>query len=448
MVFDISKYFFDPVLQAPCIGCMIMSLTASVMGVFIVLKRQSLAGETISHACYPGVIFAILLEKFFQVQNFDTSSVFFTLLFAFVSSFFGMLLVELFHRKGKLSEDSSLSSVLVAFFGIAITIISALQVPFPTLYKELQGYLFGQAATMTTQHLYVYGSVAFGFILVLLMYYRPIKSVIFDPEFSQSIGINKVRINSLIQALFVLSCVLGIRAIGVVLMSAMLIFPASCARLWTYRLPFLLLLSGFIGIVSGFFGVFVSHEISSHYIIPTGPMIVMIVSLIFLFSVIFAPRLGLFFRLIRKTSFEFNCQKENILKTIWKLCSTSGSLKVPRVKIAEYFQINLIVFHFLLSSMQKKGWIKLIDGNEIQITPLGMLWARKIVRLHRLWEVYLVEYCGVAQDRVHPSAEQMEHIITKDIEIELNALLDSPTLDPHRKPIPKDEEDMLLNNTV
>ena len=458
MFFGIAKYFIDPVLQAPCLGCMIMCLTAAIMGVFVVLKKQSLAGETISHACYPGVIFALLFEKLFEIENYDMSSVFFILIGAFISSFFGMLIVEFFHRRAKISEDSSLSCVLVAFFGIAITIISALQIPFPTLYKELQGYLFGQAATMTSSHLFAYGIVAFSFLVVLFSYYRPIKLVIFDPQFAQAVGVNKISIDTLIQALFVISCVMGIRAVGVVLMSAMLIFPPSCARLWTNRLWVLLLLSGFIGIASGFFGVFVSHETSvyfmehasakSRFSIPTGPMIVMIASMFFLFSIFFAPRQGLFFRLIRKTSFQINCQRENILKTIWKVCSDANTSKVSRQKIAEYFQMRPFVFNFLLSSMQKKGWIKLVDNQEIQMTSFGMLWARKIVRLHRLWEVYLVEYCGVAQDRVHPSAEQMEHIITKDIEDQLNTLLNSPTLDPHMQPIPQDMEILLLHNTI
>ena len=81
---------------------------------------------------------------------------------------------------------------------------------------------------------------------------------------------------------------------------------------------------------------------------------------------------------------------------------------------------------------------------EYQITASGLLWGRKIVRLHRLWELYLVKCCKIAKDRVHPSAEEMEHIITEDIERELTYLLQDPKKDPHAQPIPQSIHESLL----
>lgn len=77
--------------------------------------------------------------------------------------------------------------------------------------------------------------------------------------------------------------------------------------------------------------------------------------------------------------------------------------------------------------------------NGYRLTPKGVQWAARIVRLHRLWEVYLVDYLGLGAERVHRSAEEMEHIITPELETELTLLLNNPKYDPHHQPIPARE---------
>lgn len=71
-----------------------------------------------------------------------------------------------------------------------------------------------------------------------------------------------------------------------------------------------------------------------------------------------------------------------------------------------------------------------------KLTKEGRLRAGKIIRFHRLWEVYLANYVGVGHERVHRNAEEMEHIITPELEQELTLLLNDPKLDPHAQPIP------------
>ena len=75
------------------------------------------------------------------------------------------------------------------------------------------------------------------------------------------------------------------------------------------------------------------------------------------------------------------------------------------------------------------------DGTA-EMTEKGIYAGKKLVRLHRLWELYLVEYCGMAKERVHPSAEEMEHILTPEVEQELSVALRNPAFDPHKQPIP------------
>jgi manganese/zinc/iron transport system permease protein len=166
---------------------------------------------------------------------------------------------------------------------------------------------------------------------------------------------------------------------------------------------------------------------------PTGPMIVVAGAFFFLFSALFSPEKGLFFRILRRSFFHMRCQQENLLKVLWKL----NVAKKPSSALSQHVQLGKCKELFLLWTLQKKGYcVKTSTGYEL--TPSGMLWGRKMVRLHRLWEVYLVEYCGQDKERVHPSAEELEHIITPEIEKELEIILNYPKRDPHKQPIPRE----------
>ena len=142
--------------------------------------------------------------------------------------------------------------------------------------------------------------------------------------------------------------------------------------------------------------------------------------------------------------FSWRCEQENLLKTIWKICSAKDARSITLQEIESGWHKQGLSLSMMLFLLQRRGWLKTIGVNHYELTPLGMLWGRKIVRLHRLWEVYLVEYCKVASDRVHVSAEEMEHVITPEIEQELNVILHHPKRDPHNKPIPQRDEDILL----
>ncbi len=446
------QYFTDPVLAAPTIGSMLMCLVAAFVGSFSVLRRQSLVGESLSHACYPGVICGLLFCKiYFDVNpNNDWQFLLIPLFGAALSALLGMYTIQKLTSSFKIASDSALCFVLASFFGIALMLLSSLQGKYPTLYRELQGYLFGQAATQTNEHIVLYGILAIITFFVTMLFYRQIKVLIFDPEFAKTTGIDARVVNGALLFVTVLAVVVGIRSLGVVLMSSMLTFPVVSSRLWTNKLELVLVIASIFGLISGFFGVYLSHEMSqifkSHgqYIsFPTGPMIVLSASLLFIISSIISPERGLFFRIIRKISFRKQCQQENLLKVLWKVCSAKNSNLLQQSEIVQHFQAKPIGLALLLLSLRQKGWLKRVGKTTYELTASGMLWGRKIVRLHRLWEVYLVEQCGVGKDRVHPSAEEMEHIITPEIEAKLEVILNYPQQDPHKQPIPAHEVNLL-----
>lgn len=101
-----------------------------------------------------------------------------------------------------------------------------------------------------------------------------------------------------------------------------------------------------------------------------------------------------------------------------------------------FYSGNSLFFRFILHRLIRQGWIVQTSPGRYRLTKDGSIRASRIVRLHRLWEVYLADYLGVGAEKVHKNAEEMEHIITPELEQELLVLLNNPKQDPHHQPIP------------
>ncbi|MDN3506830.1 MAG: metal ABC transporter permease [Simkaniaceae bacterium] len=392
------EFFTDPILRAPTIGCMLMGLTSGLIGCLAFLQKRSLVGEALSHAAYPGVVLGAMLLSQGSI-----------LLGAFLSGLLGLLCIHQMEKRLKIASDAALCFVLSVFFGIGVCIASGLQVSHALWLQKIQVFLLGQAATMLDGHILVYGTLALICILSIVALFRFLEILHFDPEFAKAVGLPAKATYGVLYLLLMVAIVIGMRSVGVVLMSSMLIAPPAAARQWTTKFSSFLILSGALGLVSGFLGN--AFVVWLPMALPTGPMIALVATVICLFSLFFAPERGFLPKLIRITHFQLRCKQENILKALYK------SWPIPSNP-------------YLLWRMRAKGWVR---GGEL--TPEGHAQAEKLVRLHRLWEVYLV-HMGQESDRVHHSAEEMEHILTPEIEVQLQALLDNPTTDPHEQPIP------------
>ncbi|MBA3722563.1 MAG: metal ABC transporter permease [Parachlamydiaceae bacterium] len=443
----LSLFFSDPVLRAPTIGCMLMCLTAGLVGAIVFLRKQSLIGEALSHASYPGVVLGVLFTGvFFSPESDDTLLSFFILIGASFTALLGLWLIHLLEKKLKVPSDAALCFILATFFGIGLTIASEVQFSFTTLYKKVQVYLYGQAATMTDIHILIYGVLACVVICMVFFLYKELQIITFDRSYAKSLGIRTKPIDTVLFVLVVLAVIIGIRSVGVVLMSAMLIAPPVAARQFTNRLSMLFILSALFGVISGFLGnyssVEITHYMSIYYpgariVLPTGPMIVLVASFICLLALLLAPKRGLLLRVYRVILFRYQCMGENILKDIWR---RGSDVKVHFNEILKNQDVSKLYLKFILWRMVANGWIEKNGAGVYSLTTDGSHRAAKIVRLHRLWEVYLVDYLEVGVERVHRNAEEMEHIITPDLERELTFLLNDPKRDPHQQPIPPQEE--------
>lgn len=439
---SLFSYFTDAVLRAPTIGCMLMCMAAALVGVIVFLKKQSLLGESLSHAAYPGVIIGVIIAgamDFSESQELPIALL--VMGGALITSLIGMWTIGFLQYRMGVRSDSALCFILAAFFGIGLTLASQVQFAYSSLYRQAQVYLYGQAATMTDVNILIYGVLALVILIVVVVFYKEIRGIAFDSEYIRSIGVNKRIVDATVFFLIVLAVVVGIRSVGVVLMSAMLIAPAAAARQYSDKLYRIFALSAFFGIASGFFGNYLSVEVSrwlaakypgERLALPTGPMIVIVASLICLFSLMFAPKRGLLLRFGRVIRFRFRCMCENLLKAMWR---HGPKQPISFESLAKHQSASFWYLKIVMHSLVSQGWVERVGG-EYCLTHEGVIWGARIVRLHRLWEVYLVDYLGIGAERVHRSAEEMEHIITPELEAELTLILNDPKYDPHHQPIP------------
>ncbi len=277
--------------------------------------------------------------------------------------------------------------------------------------------------------------IAFIVLVIVLLFFKEFKLISFDPGYAEVIGLPIKRLEILLTSITVLAVVTGIQAVGVVLMAAMLITPASAARFWTNQLHKMIFLAALFGAFSGFAGAFISYTAPS---MPTGPWMVMILSIIAIFSFFFAPRKGILIRQFRRFAIRRQLLEENLLKVFYRIGENSGNY------YAQVGETDLRLIRNFSSKQLTQGLKKLRQSGYIDkdqkhwfLTKDGYEKGKRITKLHRLWELYLTKYLRIAPDHVHEDADTIEHVITPELESQLEELLDYPTADPHSSVIPQ-----------
>jgi manganese/zinc/iron transport system permease protein len=442
----LQEFFTNPIFSIATIASMLMCFASSLVGVIAFVCKRSLIGETLSHATYPGVALAIALGGFL-FSNFEALFPLAILVGAFCGGLFGLKAMLYLEEKLSINSDTALCFVLSISLGLGVLLASHLQFSHPIWYQRLQMLLYGQAATMLTSHLILYGVLSAVVVSAIVFLFPGMKMAYFDPDFASRMGISEKWISHTTKILLVLAVVIGLRCTGVVLLAGMLIAPAIAARQFSKRLSQMFVWAGFFGTVSGFLGNYLSVQcgilLAKNYPtlkggLPTGPLILLVAASFAILSLLFAGERGFIPRLYRIRKFQRKCLVENILKQLYK---QERSCTLTELK--KLHPLSWVRLHTVLFPLQRGGILRREKGI-VQLTAKGVQRAQKIVRLHRLWEVYLFDYLGVDAQNVHQSAEEMEHILTPDLERKLTHLLHNPERDPHNQIIPAGDSDQII----
>jgi len=272
----------DYTLRTVALGTAVLGAVSGALGCFAVLRRRSLMGDAVSHAALPGIVLAWLLT--------GSKAAPVLVLGAGVAGWIGAAAVSALARRERVREDTALALVLSVFFGAGLMLLTLVQRRPDASQAGLDTFLFGQAAALVVRDVVTMASVGGAAVLVVLLLWKEFKIMSFDPDAAAVAGYPVSALDHLMTLLLVIAVVVGLQAVGVVLMSALLVAPAAAARQWTDRLGRMVLLAAFIGALSGAVGAAVSGLAPR---IPTGPAVVLTASAAVVASLLFSPSRGL-----------------------------------------------------------------------------------------------------------------------------------------------------------
>ncbi len=358
---DLKEYFSlvfnDYTLRTITLGTAILGAVTGMLGSFAVLRKQSLLGDAISHAALPGIAIAFLIT--------GTKDTNILLLGALVSGLIGTFWIRGIVKKTHLKSDTALGLILSLFFGFGMLLLTFIQKQPNANQAGLDKYLFGQAATLVESDVWLMAIVTGLCVFVLLLFWKEFKILLFDADYTKTLGFNTKTIDVLITSFIVLAIVLGLQTVGVVLMSAMLLAPAAAARQWTNSLSKMVFLAAIFGAFSGVFGTAVSATQNN---LSTGPVIVLVASVFVVFSFIFSPSRGLLFKQIRFIKNRRDLELHKTLAFMHQIAETHQDISHPHtVKILNNFQGYT---KGTLKKLVDKGFVK-IQSNMWSLTEQG-----------------------------------------------------------------------------
>lgn len=427
------------------IGSVLLGMSASIIGSFAFLRKRSLIGDALAHAALPGVMTAFIL---FHAN--DPLLMFFG---ALMSSFLGLFLMDWLPKNTKIKPDAAMAITLSFFFALGLMELSYIQGLEVAGKSGLDKILFGQAAAMLPRDIYLLSFVALAIMVLVAVFFHKFRLIAFNRFYAQAIGLNIPFYEVVLALLIVMSVVIGLQIVGVVLMAAVLLTPIAAARFWSESLTMMLGVAAIIGGLSGLFSANISYMAPA---MPTGPWMVVVLSVFFLVSFLFAPNRGLMANMWQQHLLRRQVCNENVLRTFYVLNErhpankhkpknrVSLSLGFDDEEILALRSMRVTELKSTLNRLKKSGLLcECNETGSVCLTRSGRKQATDLTRRHRLWESYLSEQMSLSPENVHQQAEQVEHLLseaqTQQLEAEL-AVSGGLQKDPHGKSIPKQED--------
>ena len=273
-IHDVFEFSF---LQRALITSIVIGMICGVIGCFIVLRSLALMGDAISHAVLPGVAISYMMGI-----NFFYGAVVFGVLAA--------LGIGFVNQNSKIKSDSSIGIVFSSFLALGVLLITKAQSSI-----DLTEILFGNVLTVKPEDRTITFIVVAIVLIVIIVFYKEFLLSSFDPTMAAASGLPVKFIHYTLMVLLTLVTVASLQTVGVILVVSLLITPASTAYLLTKRLSTMILTSAFIGMVSSVIGLFFSVTFN----LPSGVVIVLVLTIIFIITFFLAPKNGLLWKTIK-----------------------------------------------------------------------------------------------------------------------------------------------------
>lgn len=411
------------------------ALACGLLGNFLVLRRQSLMGDAISHAVLPGLVAAFLIT-----QSRSPGVMF---IGAAASALATVILTELIKRLGRVEPGAAMGVIFSVLFALGVYLLenaSARSVDLDAdcvLHGNLQAFAWYGApetwdALLSREslgevpgQLWSLLGTCVAVIVFIVLFFKELRIASFDPGIATVQGIHAGFMNMLLMGFVAFAAVASFEAVGSILVIAMLICPAATARLLTDRLASQVLASAAAALISAIGGYWAASVMN----VNAAGMMASMSGAVLVVAMVGSPRHGVIAKRRNQRRLGRIMALEDVLGGLYRFEETGA--RASKRQLLDVLGRSAIVRAGLGRALRKKLVEAAGDGS-LALTRTGRARAASIIRRHRLWEGYLVEKAGLSPDHVHDTAEQLEHL-------DLSEQLAPRPLDPQGKPIPPGE---------
>jgi manganese/iron transport system permease protein len=270
-------------MQRGIIASIVVGMLCAIIGCYVILRSMAFLGDALAHAILPGVAIAYLLGI--------------NLLWgALAAAILVAVLINSFTKTERVKEDTAIGILFAAALALGIALISTIR----TYAVDLSHILFGNVLSVSWQDLFFILGLSFAILIILILAYRPLKVITFDPILAKTLNLPVEGFRLLLLILLAVTIVVSLQTVGIGLVAAMLVTPPAAAALLTRRLSAMIGVSAAIGAFSSLVGLYISFYLN----VASGAAIVLVATLIFLLAFFFAPRRGMVWGKLSKNNAE------------------------------------------------------------------------------------------------------------------------------------------------
>lgn len=413
---------------------MLLGVAGGLAGGFLLLRKRALFGDVLSHATLPGIALAFALGTMLWGSGKQLGLL---LAGATVSGLAGVAAMMAIRKFTRLRDDVAMGFVLSVFFGTGSALLRVVQ----TLPDAagLESFIYGKTASMVAADLHLIAAVTVVVLVVCVLLFKEFTMLCFDEAYAATAGWPVRFIDAILLAIVTAVTVVGLQAVGLILVIAYLVIPAAAARFWTEKLGTMLVIAALFGALSGWLGASFSALLAGY---PAGAIIVLAASGLFLLSMIFGTARGVLPRWIEARRLGRRMDRQHLLRAAYEILDAENAVTlnqpIPRDRLQAHRSWSRRDLARLLRLARREDHIEVPpDPATIRLSESGFGEAARITRNHRLWELYLIRHADIAPSHVDRDADMVEHILGADLvrslETELEIGRGIPT-NPHRIP--------------
>lgn len=414
---------FDYNTRVVLAGTSLLGCAGGAVGVLLLLRKRALIGDAIAHATLPGLAISFLVATALQI---DGKSLWILLPGAAVTGLLGAMTVIAIRTFSPIKEDAAMGIVLSVFFGAGIALMRIIQ-QMPDGYAAgLESFIYGKTASMRFMDAWLIGMSGAAAIILLILFRRQVELMCFDESLARTQGWPVTLVDMGLMASATTIVIVGLQAVGMILIIAILIIPAAAARFWTWRFWPTIATSSFIGCIGAATGAIASTMAPR---VPSGAAIVIVLVMLFAFSAIFGLKNGSAWRLARRFRQRRETEGQHLLRSIYEWLELQGNKPNDFGQTrSEGFLLRDLEFvrswspsrlAWTASRFEREGLLVQIGQSRWALSASGIQQCVRAIRQHRLLELYFAEIANLSPEAIDRGADYSEHALDDQMLAEL-----------------------------